>query len=190
MKNVLKKDNIPFIIIIISMSAAEVMIWKDGADVMDILTGILTACIGAAVTLTGSYFAYLGNTQKILRILEEFRGERYQQLREDGKGILQKSERLSAEHNGLREELYKIHMNQETEKAARNAATKAIPEEGKLLDLVKVVFQHHMELTEKNAELMQEVMQLKKELALYREMDISEGMDSPSCEMEDDDLEI
>lgn len=158
-------------------------------------TGVVGAAIGAVASMIGSYFMYLGKSKKILDVVEELKGERFNQLREDGKGILQKNDKLSSEHDklssehdklssehnklsseheSLKEELYKIYLNQETDKAAREAAGKYMPEEGKLIDLVKIVYKNHEKLIRRNAELSMKVQKLEQELQQYREFGIQD----------------
>lgn len=172
----------------INMSAEWIEILKNGS---------IGAAIGAAASLVGSYFMYLGKSKKILEIVQELKGERYNQIREDSKGLSQKSDKLSAEHDKLssehdklKEDLFKIYLNQEKEKTAREAAAKQMPEEGKLLDLVKMVYDNHTKLIERNKELMMEVSMLKTELAQYRQNYQQEDMELSEYEMVPDDQEM
>jgi len=158
---------------------------------MEILkSGIIGTTIGAVVSLIGSYFMYLGKSKKILEIVQELKGERYNQIREDSKALSQKSDKLSAEHDKLKEDLFKIYLNQEKEKIAREAAAKQIPEEGKLLDLVKMVYDNHTKLIERNKELMMEVNRLKTELAQYMQNYQQEDLELSEYEMVSDDQEM
>lgn len=162
------------------IEAGELNMTQEWIEILK--TGVVGAAIGAVASLIGSYFMYLGKSKKILDVVEELKGERFNQLREDGKGILTKGDKLSSEHdklssehdklssehNGLKEELYKIYMNQEKEKAAREAAAKYMPEEGKLVDLVRMVYNNNEKLMMRNAELSEKVRKLEKELQRYR----------------------
>lgn len=76
-------------------------------------------------------------------------------------------DRLSTEHNNLKERLEKIYLNQEKDKAAREAAGKTMPEESKLVDLVSEIYEHHNQLMKRNIELENEVIQLKLQLNQY-----------------------
>lgn len=162
------------------------------AEWMEILkTGVIGAAIGGVASLVGSYFMYLGKSKKILEIVQELKGERFNQLREDGKGISQKADKLSSEHVRLQEELGKIYLNQEREKAVRDATSRQIPEEGKLLDLVKMVYDNHTKLVKRNAELVLEVKQLREELEQYRAMDRQADMEYQEHEVQlDEGVEI
>ena len=75
--------------------------------------------------------------------------------------------RLSTEHNNLKERLEKIYLNQEKDKAAREAAGKTMPEERRLVDLVSEIYEHHNQLMKRNIELENEVIQLKLQLNQY-----------------------
>ncbi|MCI8507280.1 MAG: hypothetical protein HFJ06_01760 [Lachnospiraceae bacterium] len=159
--------------------------------------GSIGAAIGAAASLVGSYFMYLGKSKKILEIVQELKGEKFNQIREDSREVSRKSDKLSTEHDKLstehdklREELYKIYLNQEKEKAAKEGAARKLPEEGKLLDLVKIVYDNHTKMTEKNMELMQEVERLKAELAQYRQHDRWEDIELSEYEIRDDEMDM
>ena len=82
-------------------------------------------------------------------------------------------------------------MNQEREKAVRDATSRQIPEEGKLLDLVKMVYDNHTKLVKRNAELVLEVKQLREELEQYRAMDRQADMEYQEHEVQlDEGVEI
>lgn len=172
----------------INMSEEWIEILKNGS---------IGAAIGAAASLVGSYFMYLGKSKKILEIVQELKGERFNQIREDSKGLSQKSDKLSvehdklsAEHDKLKEELFKIYLNQEKEKTARETAARQMPEEGKLLDLVKMVYDNHTKLIERNKELTMEVSRLKAELAQYRQNHEQQDIELSEYEMISDDQEM
>lgn len=74
---------------------------------------------------------------------------------------------LSTEHNDLRERLEKIYLNQEKDKSAREAASKIMPKESKLVDLISEIYENHKQLIARNAELEQEVKQLRRQLLNY-----------------------
>lgn len=76
-------------------------------------------------------------------------------------------DRLSTEHKDLRERLEKIYLNQENDKAAREAASKIMPKESKLVDLISEIYENHKQLIARNAELEQEVKQLRRQLLNY-----------------------
>lgn len=73
-------------------------------------------------------------------------------------------DRLSGEHDKLKEQLNKIYLNQETDKAAREAAGKSIPDESKLIQLVNKIYENHNQLLKRNAELEMEIKQLKLQI--------------------------
>lgn len=172
---------------------------------MEILkSGIIGTAIGAVVSLISAYFMYLGKTKQILEIVQELKGERFNRIREDSKELSQKSDKLSAghdklsaehgklsaEHDKIREDLFKIYLNQEKEKTARETAAKQMPEEGKLLDLVKMIYDNHTKLIERNKELIMEVSRLQMELEQYRQEYEQEDMDFSEYEMVPDDQEM
>lgn len=151
---------------------------------------IIASCITAAVTLIASYFAYLGKLKNMEGKLDSLLGEKYNLLREDGKGLTsghdklsqghdklsqehdklsQEHDKLSQEHDRLREKIDKIYMNQKIEKASREASAKYIPEEGKLFDLVRMVYDNHDRLLKEIEALQKENWQLKKELQQYKQ---------------------
>lgn len=81
--------------------------------------------------------------------------------------LTREHDRLSTEHNDLRERLEKIYLNQEKDKSAREAASKIMPKESKLVDLISEIYENHKQLIARNAELEQEVKQLRRQLLNY-----------------------
>ena len=67
----------------------------------------------------------------------------------------------------MRERLEKIYLNQEKDKSAREAASKIMPKESKLVDLISEIYENHKQLIARNAELEQEVKQLRRQLLNY-----------------------
>lgn len=142
---------------------------------------------------------YLGKSKKILEIVEELRGDRFNRLKEETTGLAnghkelsQEHKELSQEHDKLREELYKIYLIQETAKAEKARAGQTIPEESRLKDLVKIVYENHKQLMKQNAELQLEVKTLKAELQKYRDIEnsMTNEMDFATYEMADDEEEL
>lgn len=125
---------------------------------------IIAACITAVVTLIASYFAYLGKLGKLEYKLDLLLGDKHNQLREDEARILQSGDKLSQEHDKLKDILDKMFMNQEMEKASRSASGKYIPDEGKLVDLVQIVYHNHEKLIQENRELYAELSRLRAEM--------------------------
>lgn len=88
-------------------------------------------------------------------------------------------DKLSAEHDRLQEKLNEIYINQETDKAAREAAGKSMPEESKLLQLITKIYENHNQLLKRNTELEIEVNQLKLQIIQLTQMEeYTDGLDN------------
>lgn len=106
------------------------------------------------------------------------------------------SKQLSYEHDQIKEKLNNIYTNQETEKAAREAAGKSMPEESKMLNMMNQIYNRHTALMNENMELQKENKRLRVEIEQLRSRKIDytqdpdwEDIDIPEDSREDDEWE-
>lgn len=164
---------------------------------------IIASCITAVVTLIVSYVAYLGRLKDIENKLDNLSGEKYNFLREEiknlsaghkdlsdeHKDLSSEHKDLSKEHRILKDEIHRVIVYQESEKTAREMASKKLPDESGLVKMVNAVFTNNKKLLQKNMKLNARLEILQKENAqLKAQVRVFQNDKEDSLEINDMDL--
>lgn len=161
---------------------------------------IVSALISAGATLLIAYLAYADKVKNIGKDVEHVkeilnahsnmfekehnkRSGEHKDLAGEHKELSGEHRELSKEHREIKDEIHQMLIYQESEKTARETASRKLPEESGLVNMANAVFRNNERLQQENIRLNTELLELQKENERLRaqvstyQMDDSAGMD-------------
>lgn len=106
---------------------------------------IISACISAAGAVLAAMLAWNYYLKKMSEDVKEIKGQADSRREEHQK--------LSGEHQDIRDKVLQVLTEQQKQQAAREAAEKQIPQEQALLKMMEGVCQHSSQLASENSQL-------------------------------------